>query len=189
MEVLLSSLDVLRKADAGRAFGVDFKGEVLQLTGAFEVLQRTAGLARAGVSFPGPASRQAEESPGGMGARAQRAKGEIPGLSESMGNALFPAVERVLTRLSAFARRLAEGGKDYPGSVAEKGRVGDWRGNGRRMGVAVAGGFRNAGASLPAMAPFPVAALRTGHADLPHPALQWDHASRTRNTLATTGSR
>ena len=75
------------------------------------------------------------------------------------------------------------------GSVAEKGRVGDWRGNGRRMGVAVPGSFRNAGASLPAMAPFPVAALRTGQADLPHPALQWDHASRTRNTLATAGSR
>ena len=75
------------------------------------------------------------------------------------------------------------------GSVAEKGRVGDWRGNGRRMGVAVAGGFCNAGASLPAMAPFPVAALRTGQAALPHPALQWDHASRTRNTLATAGSR
>ena len=75
------------------------------------------------------------------------------------------------------------------GSVAEKGRVGDWRGSGRRMGVAVAGGFRNAGASLPAMAPFPVAALRTGHADLPHPALQWDHAFRTRNTLAAAGSR
>ena len=60
--------------------------------------------------------------------------------------------------------------------------VGGW-------GVAVAGGFRNAGASLPAMAPFPVAALRTGQADFPHPALQWDHAFRTRNTLATAGSR
>ena len=69
------------------------------------------------------------------------------------------------------------------------GRVGDWRGNGRRMGVAVPGSFRNAGASLPAMAPFPVAALRTGQAALPHPALQWDHAFRTRNTLATAGSR
>ena len=57
------------------------------------------------------------------------------------------------------------------------------------LGVAVAGGFRIAGASLPAMAPFPVAALRTGQADLPHPALQWDHAFRTRNTLATAGSR
>ena len=113
MEALLSSLDVLRKVDAGRAFGVDFKGEVLQLTGAFEVL--------------------------------------------------------------AFEQQWS--------------RVGDWRGNGRRMGVAVAGGFRNAGASLPAMAPFPVAALRTGQADLPHPALQWDHAFRTRNTLATAGSR
>ena len=75
------------------------------------------------------------------------------------------------------------------GSVSGNGRVGDWRGNGRRMGVAVPGSFRNAGASLPAMAPFPVAALRTGQADLPHPALQWDHASRTRNTLATAGSR
>ena len=39
-------------------------------------------------------------------------------------------------------------------------RVGDWRGSGRRMGVAVAGGFRNAGASLPAITPFPVTAHR-----------------------------
>ncbi len=64
----------------------------------------------------------------------------------------------------------------YKGSVAEKGRVGGWRGSGRRMGVAVPGGFRNAGASLPAITPFPVAAHRSGHADLLHPALGRDHA-------------
>ena len=29
--------------------------------------------------------------------------------------------------------------------------------------------------------PFPPPALRAGRADLPHPALQWDHAPRTRN--------
>ena len=68
-------------------------------------------------------------------------------------------------------------------------RVDNWRGSGRQRGVAVTGGFRNAGASLLAVAPSPVAALRTGQADLPHPALQWDHASRTRNTLTTAGSR
>ena len=33
-----------------------------------------------------------------------------------------------------------------------------------------------AGASIPAMAPFPVAAHRTGHANFPHPALGRDHA-------------
>ena len=55
------------------------------------------------------------------------------------------------------------------------GRVDDWRGGGRRMGVAVPGGFR-AGASLPAVAPFPVAAHRTGRADFPQPALGRDHA-------------
>ena len=55
-------------------------------------------------------------------------------------------------------------------------RVDDWRGGGRRMGVAVSGGFRNAGASLPAVAPFPVAAHRTGRAVFPHPALGRDHA-------------
>ena len=36
--------------------------------------------------------------------------------------------------------------------------VDDWRGGGRRMAVAVPGGFRDAGASLPAVAPLPVAA-------------------------------
>ena len=49
-------------------------------------------------------------------------------------------------------------------------------GGGRRMGVAVPGGFRDAGASLPAVAPFPVAAHRTGRADFPQPALGRDHA-------------
>ena len=61
-------------------------------------------------------------------------------------------------------------------------RVGNWRGSGRRMGVAVTDGFRNAGASLLAITPFPVAALRTQRAVFPHSALRWDHASRTRNT-------
>ena len=57
------------------------------------------------------------------------------------------------------------------------GRVDDWRGGGRRKG-----GSRSrrlspvAGASIPAMAPFPVAAHRTGHANFPHPALGRDHA-------------
>ena len=37
-----------------------------------------------------------------------------------------------------------------------------------RWGVAVAGGFRDAGASLLAVAPFPVAAHRTQRADFPH---------------------
>ena len=60
--------------------------------------------------------------------------------------------------------------------VARPGRVDDWRGGGRRMGVAVPGGFRDAGASLPAVAPFPVAAHRTGRADFPQPALGRDHA-------------
>ena len=104
------------------------------------------------------------------------------------GHATF----RNLSRYSSYHERTFARWHGRPfdlGSVAEKGRVGDWRGNGRRMGVAVPGSFRNAGASLPAMAPFPVAALRTGQADLPHPALQWDHAFRTRNTLATAGSR
>ena len=45
-----------------------------------------------------------------------------------------------------------------------------------RWGVAVSGGFRDAGASIHAMAPFPVAAHRTGRADFPHPALGRDHA-------------
>jgi len=66
------------------------------------------------------------------------------------------------------ARKWAEGPpvcssgvESTTGAVA----VGRWR-------VAVAGGFRPyAGASVHAMAPFPVAARRTGRAALPHPAL------------------
>ena len=55
----------------------------------------------------------------------------------------------------------SSGVESTTGAVA----VGRWR-------VAVAGGFRPyAGASVHAMAPFPVAARRTGRAALPHPAL------------------
>ena len=55
----------------------------------------------------------------------------------------------------------SSGVESTTGAVA----VGRWR-------VAVAGGFRPyTGASVHAMAPFPVAARRTGRAALPHPAL------------------
>jgi transposase len=54
----------------------------------------------------------------------------------------------------------------------EIGRVENRRGDGRREGVAVSGGFHhNAGASFSSMVPFPVPAPRTGRAAFPHPAL------------------
>ena len=59
----------------------------------------------------------------------------------------------------------AHGVESATGAVA----VGEW-------GVAVSGGFRNAGASFHAIAPFPVAAHQTGRAVCPHPAFGRDHA-------------
>ena len=56
------------------------------------------------------------------------------------------------------------------------------------MGAAVTDGFRYAGASLPAITPFTVTALRTKQVDFPHSALQWEHASRTRNTYTAPSS-
>jgi putative transposase len=51
------------------------------------------------------------------------------------------------------------------------GRVDDWRGGGRSRGELFSGGFHHAGAlSIRTVAPFPVAARQTGHADFPHPA-------------------
>ena len=53
----------------------------------------------------------------------------------------------------------------------ELGRVDDWRGGGRCRGVAVCRRLSpTAGASVRTVAPFPVAARQTGHADFPHPA-------------------
>src|ERR1019366_6344333 len=50
-------------------------------------------------------------------------------------------------------------------------RVDDWRGSGRSRGVAVIRRLSLAtGASVQAVAPFPVAARQTGQADFPHPA-------------------
>ena len=54
-------------------------------------------------------------------------------------------------------------------------RVDDCRGGGRRMGGSCSRRLSHvAGASLPAVTPFPVAAHRTGRADFPHPALGRD---------------
>ncbi len=51
------------------------------------------------------------------------------------------------------------------------GKVDDWRGGGRLRGELFSGGFHHAGAlSIRTVAPFPVAARQTGHADFPHPA-------------------
>jgi hypothetical protein len=50
-------------------------------------------------------------------------------------------------------------------------RVDDWRGGSRSRGYLFSGGFRPSGALLArTIAPFPVAARQTGHADFPHPA-------------------
>src|SRR5271167_2086292 len=57
----------------------------------------------------------------------------------------------------------------YPPGTSS--RVDDWRGGGRSRGKLFSDDFRLAGASLVrTVAPFPVAARQTGHADFPHPA-------------------
>ena len=53
------------------------------------------------------------------------------------------------------------------------GRVDDWRGGGRR-GISVSAPFGSRCPTSHAVAPFPVAAHRTGRADFPHPALGQD---------------
>ena len=53
------------------------------------------------------------------------------------------------------------------------GRVDDWRG-GDRCDIAVSAPFGSRCPTSHAIAPFPVAARRTGRADLPHPALGQD---------------
>jgi hypothetical protein len=62
---------------------------------------------------------------------------------------------------------------------AIRGRVDDWRGGGR-CGISVAAPFGSRCPTSHAMTPFPVAAHRTGHADLPHPALGQDACLRPR---------
>ena len=85
---------------------------------------------------------------------------KISGKSE-----LAKAIRYALSRWKALVRYLGDG-------RLEMSRVDDWRGGCRTRGVAVSGGFR----LLPVphfrgtMAPFPVAARQTGHADFPHPA-------------------
>ena len=57
------------------------------------------------------------------------------------------------------------------GRGAWRGRVDDWRGGGRSRGELFSGGFHHAGAlSIRTVAPFPLPARQTGHADFPHPA-------------------
>jgi putative transposase len=71
-----------------------------------------------------------------------------------------------LAGLEAQAVRISMDGKGR-----YLGRVDDWRGGGRSRGELFSGGFHHAGAlSIRTVAPFPVAARQTGHADFPHPA-------------------
>ena len=58
-------------------------------------------------------------------------------------------------------------------SMPATGRVDDWRG-GDRCGISVAAPFGSRCPTSNTMAPFPVAAHRTGHADFPYPALGQD---------------
>ena len=84
-----------------------------------------------------------------------------------VGNDFCAAFERPeVARLRPFAKRVL-------------GRVDHWRG-GDRCGISVAAPFGSRCPTSRAMAPFPVAAHRTGQADLPHPALGQDACLRPR---------
>jgi hypothetical protein len=106
-------------------------------------------------------------------------------LAESTRRSYLQRLDRALNAIMVLAptnshgRRLREGyGKlrshlftflEHPD--APPGRVDDWRGGGRSRGELFSGGFHPAGAlSIRTVAPFPVAARQTGHADFPHPA-------------------
>ena len=66
---------------------------------------------------------------------------------------------------------------------SQSGRVDDWRGGDRR-GIAVSAPFGSRCPTSRSMAPFPVAAHRTGRADLPHPALGQDACLRPRKVAS-----
>jgi hypothetical protein len=75
---------------------------------------------------------------------------------------LAVAIRYTLSRWQALTLGLRDG-------RACIGRVDDWRGGGRSQGELFSGGFHPAGAlSIRTVAPFPVAARQTGHADFPH---------------------
>jgi hypothetical protein len=77
---------------------------------------------------------------------------------------LAQAIRYALTHWGGLNRFLGDG-------RVEMGRVDDWRGGGRSRGELFSGGFHHSGAlSIRTVAPFPVAARQTGHADFPHPA-------------------
>ena len=87
---------------------------------------------------------------------------ELPRLSAK--SKLAEAIRYGLARRRALERFLDDG-------RVEIGRVDDWRSDDRFRGVAVDRRLSPCvGASFRTVAPFPVAARQTGHADFPHPA-------------------
>src|SRR5215468_3256871 len=72
-------------------------------------------------------------------------------------------------------------------NVATNGRVGMWRG-GNRLNISVAAPFVWRCLSGSAVTPFPHPAHRTGHADLPHPALGQDVTPSPTTGRAQAGS-
>jgi putative transposase len=86
---------------------------------------------------------------------------------------IFNSDQGVQFTSAAFTGVLAASGVriSMDGKGRYLGRVDDWRGGGRSRGELFSGGFHHAGAlSIRTVAPFPVAARQTGHADFPHPA-------------------
>jgi hypothetical protein len=98
-------------------------------------------------------------------------------LVEAMHTWLNETLERI-SGLSTLAQAIRHACNHWSGLIlfledgrVEMGRVDDWRGGGRSQGELFSGGFHPAGAlSIRTVAPFPVAARQTGHADFPHPA-------------------
>ena len=103
-------------------------------------------------------------------ARASRRRGDgAHGLNDAAGVVVTTSKRREGVRpVNASGSAAAAEGwvESTTGAVAVGGRGGS---RSRRLSPV-------AGASIPAMAPFPVAAHRTGRANFPHPALGRDHA-------------
>jgi hypothetical protein len=109
----------------------------------------------------------------GIESRAAEPRRGMPGRSS-----MTCCVRKCTGRRADAERRLQPSGES---------RVGVWRG-GVRLGIAVAAPFVRRCLSGSAVAPFPHPPHRTGHADLPHPALGQDLTPSSTARRAQAGS-
>ena len=111
----LSRVDkITRGGIVTAAFGREYRDDILVLTEGLDKYRQAIDLTRKSEFYLGSASQEAKTRLSGMGAKVQKAKNQLLEMSKTIGEALFPTVEKALPVLDTLSKKFASLAANQP---------------------------------------------------------------------------